>query len=54
MSVMKWNFLVAGCISVLAVSIFNGYRSPAVVSGIAILALSKFAGLKLLNRIKRK
>jgi len=51
---MKWNFVVAGCLAVLVTSIFKGYRAPAVLSGIAVLALSKFAAVKLLAWMRRK
>jgi hypothetical protein len=54
MTAMKWNFVVAGCIAVLVASIFYGYRAPAVFSGIALLALSKFAAFKLLAWMKGK
>jgi len=54
MSAMKWNFAVAGCLAVLAVSVFNGYRTPAVLSGIAMVALAKFAGIRILAWMKRK
>jgi len=54
MSAMKWNFVVAGCLAVLVTSIFKGYRAPAVLSGIAVLALSKFAAVKLLAWMRRK
>lgn len=53
MSAMKWNIVVASCLVVLAVSVFNGYRAPAVISGIAVMALSKFAAIKILARMKK-
>jgi hypothetical protein len=48
---MKWNYAVAACITVLAISVFTGYRIPAVFSGIALLAITKLAGFKIVARM---
>jgi hypothetical protein len=54
MNPMKWNFLVALCIAALLVSVFNGYTVPGVVSGIALLAMTKVAGVKIVARMKKR
>jgi len=51
---MKWNYAVAACMTVLVLSVFSGYRFPAVFSGIALLAITKFAGVKIVARMKRR
>ncbi len=50
---MKWNYIVALCIAVLVYSVFKGYRVPSVFSGIALLAMTKFAGAKIVARVKK-
>jgi hypothetical protein len=51
---MKWNYAVAACMTVLVISVFTGYRIPAVCSGIALLAATKLAGFKIVARMKRR
>jgi hypothetical protein len=51
---MKWNYAVAACMTVLMISVFTGYRIPAVFSGIALLAVTKLAGFKIVARLKRR
>ena len=51
---MKWNYAVTACMTILVISIFNGYRIPAVFSGIALLAVTKLAGFKIVARMKRR
>ncbi|HLQ78168.1 MAG TPA: hypothetical protein VK210_12480 [Terriglobia bacterium] len=51
---MMWNCLLAACLIILVISVFNGYSIPAVFSGIALAALIKIAGIKIVARMKRK
>jgi hypothetical protein len=51
---MKWNYAVAACMTILVISVFTGYRIPAVFSGIALLAVTKLAGFKIVTRMKRR
>ena len=51
---MKWNYAVAACLTVLVISVFNGYRIPVLLSGIALLAVTKYAGSNIVARLIRK
>jgi hypothetical protein len=48
---MKWNYAVAACLTILVISVFTGYRIPAVLSGIALLAVTKLAGFAIVARM---
>jgi len=51
---MKWNYAFAVCLSILAISVFAGYRIPSVLSGIALLAITKTAAVKIVARMKKR
>jgi Na+/H+-translocating membrane pyrophosphatase len=45
---------VAACMTILVISVFTGYRIPAIFSGIALLAVTKLAGFKIVAHMKRR
>jgi hypothetical protein len=49
---MMWNCLLAGCLAILVFSVFNDYAVPAVASGIALAALIRVGGVKIVDRMK--